>query len=130
MEEYHRLLEAGVLQEDDPVEPIEGGILEMGPGGGRQVAAVSRLARVFFSQVGDKAMVSVQNPVRLGELGEPLYAKAGIPEVGLLDLVGGRLEAYRRPSPEGYPKRPLLAEGEVAPLALPEAPLSLKSLLP
>lgn len=32
----------------------------------------------------------------------PLYAQAGIPEVWIVDLVAGRLEAYSEPSAEGY----------------------------
>lgn len=32
----------------------------------------------------------------------PLYAKAGIPEVWLVDLGEDRVEAYREPSPQGY----------------------------
>lgn len=32
----------------------------------------------------------------------PAYARAGVPEVWLLDLPGDRLEAFRDPAPEGY----------------------------
>lgn len=36
------------------------------------------------------------------EVKVPLYARAGIPEVWLVDLAGARIEVYRHPSPEGY----------------------------
>jgi Uma2 family endonuclease len=65
-EEYHRLLQAGILREDDRVELIEGEILEMSPIGSRHVAAVNRIARLFFQRFGDRAIVSVQTrPHRL-----------------------------------------------------------------
>ena len=59
----------------------------------------------------------------------PLYAKAGIPEVWLLDVAGQRLEVYRRPSPDGYREihYPALAE-TIAPVLLPELIVSVASL--
>ena len=36
------------------------------------------------------------------EVKVPLYARAGIPEVWLVDLAGARVEVYRHPSPQGY----------------------------
>jgi Uma2 family endonuclease len=59
----------------------------------------------------------------------PLYARAGIPEVWLLDLAGQRLEIYRRPSPEGYREIHYPAPAEsIAPVLLPELVLSVASL--
>ncbi|WP_234553660.1 Uma2 family endonuclease [Thermus caliditerrae] len=70
-EEYHRLAQAGVLQEDEPVELIRGEILEMSPIGSRHAAVVNRLARFFIRALEDEALVSVQNPLRLGPDSEP-----------------------------------------------------------
>jgi len=59
----------------------------------------------------------------------PLYARAGIPEVWLLDVAGQRLEIYRRPSPEGYREIHYPAPAEsIAPVLLPELVLSVASL--
>ena len=59
----------------------------------------------------------------------PLYARAGIPEVWLLDLVNRRLEVYRRPSPEGYREIHYPAPtDDIAPVLLPELNLSVASL--
>lgn len=60
----------------------------------------------------------------------PLYAKAGIPEVWLLDLPGQRLEVYRRPSGEGYREILYPAFDEtIAPVLLPDLVLPVNSLI-
>jgi len=69
--EYHRMLESGILAEDDRVELIDGEIIEMAPIGSRHAACVRRLNNLFSRQVGDRAVVAVQDPVRLGEYSEP-----------------------------------------------------------
>ena len=69
--EYHRMVEAGILTEDSPVELIEGEILEMSPIGRRHKAGVDRTAAVFFRGVGGAAIVRVQSSIVLGERSEP-----------------------------------------------------------
>ncbi|AIE84225.1 hypothetical protein OP10G_0857 [Fimbriimonas ginsengisoli Gsoil 348] len=61
----------------------------------------------------------------------PLYAKAGIREVWLVDVDGRRLEAYREPSPEGYRIVTTLAYTErLAPLFAPGILINVIDLLP
>ena len=48
----------------------------------------------------------------------PLYAKAGIPEVWVVDLVRDRVHVFRKPSGEGYGERQTLEEGELEALGL------------
>src|SRR3712207_5206226 len=69
--EYHRMAEAGILMEDDPVELIAGEIIEMSPIGQRHVRAVNRLNQTLVLQLGTSAFVSVQNPIRLADNSEP-----------------------------------------------------------
>lgn len=69
--EYHRMAEVGILYEDDRVELIEGEITEMAAIGTRHFTCVNGLNRMLVRGVGDEAIVSVQNPVRLDEHGEP-----------------------------------------------------------
>ena len=69
--EYEQMVAAGVLGEDDRVELVEGEIVEMAPVGARHAASVNALARLLQRQVGDQAVVSVQNPVRLSPRSEP-----------------------------------------------------------
>jgi Uma2 family endonuclease len=146
VEEYHRMAQAGILSEDDRVELIEGEIVEMAAIGSRHAGCVNRLLRLIHPRAAERAVVSVQNPVRLGRHSEPqpdlallglrpdfyasahpgpgdvlllvevseasadadrevkvpLYARAGIPEVWLVDLEGEVIEVYRQPSAEGY----------------------------
>lgn len=71
VEDYHKLAQAGVLSEDSRVELIEGEIIEMVPIGSRHAASVKRLNHLFSQQVEEKALVSVQDPVHLGEHFEP-----------------------------------------------------------
>ena len=69
--DYHRMAEAGILHEDDRVELIEGDISEMAAIGSRHFACVNTLTRLLVKSLGDEAIVSVQNPVRLNESSEP-----------------------------------------------------------
>jgi hypothetical protein len=71
VDEYHRMAEAGILAEDDRVELIEGEIVEMSPIGSRHAACVKRMTSLFYRQVGQKAIVSVQDSIRLTGHSEP-----------------------------------------------------------
>ena len=69
--EYERMVEAGILTEDDRVELIGGEILEMSPTGSRHAACVKRLITLLPARVGASAILSVQDPVVLDDLSEP-----------------------------------------------------------
>ncbi len=71
VDEYHRMAEAGILSEDDRVELIDGEIVEMVPIGSRHAACVDRLNRIFSELLERRAIVRVQNPIRLGRHSEP-----------------------------------------------------------
>jgi Uma2 family endonuclease len=164
--------EAGILHEDDRVELIEGEIVEMAAIGTRHFACVNGLTRLLVRGVGDAAIVSVQNPVRLDEHTEPqpdltalrvrdyreslpmpgnvlllievsdttlaydrgvklpLYARAGIREVWIVDLTGDVIERYTDPSGDGYRSSKWVRRGEtLAPLSLPELTLRVDNVL-
>jgi len=42
----------------------------------------------------------------------PLYAKAGIPEVWIVDLSREQIEVYRDPKPEGYQQSRIVGRGQ------------------
>ena len=69
--EYYRMAEAGILRPGERVELIEGEIITMAAIGSRHAAVVTRLQRRFERALGDRALVRVQNPVRLSDLSEP-----------------------------------------------------------
>src|SRR5262249_48453126 len=144
--DYHRMAEAGILDEDDRVELIEGEIVDMTPIGRRHQARVDHLAELFFRGLAEKVIIRVQGSIRLSDLSEPepdlvllrrradfyadadagpadvllivevadtslphdrdvkvpLYARAGIPEVWLVDLNGESVGVHREPGPQGY----------------------------
>lgn len=60
----------------------------------------------------------------------PLYARAGVPEVWLVDLGGDCIEVYQEPTPEGYGEVRRARRGErVAPGALPDLFLAVEEIL-
>ena len=71
VEAYHDLAKAGHLTEDDRVELIEGEIIEMAPIGGPHLNIVNRLTRFFVLALGERGVVSPQNPVTLPRYSEP-----------------------------------------------------------
>ncbi len=60
--DFARMVEAGILAEDDRVELIDGEVRAMSPIGPRHVAIVNRLKALLSRQVADRAIVSVQTP--------------------------------------------------------------------
>lgn len=65
VDEFHRMGEVGILDEDDRVELLDGRIIQMAAIGSRHAACVARLDRLFHLRLHDRALVWVQNPVRL-----------------------------------------------------------------
>lgn len=144
VEEYHRMIETGIIREGARIELIEGELVEMATVGTRHFACVSRLNRLLTRFAGEDYIVSVQNPVRLNGGSEPqpdlallkprpdfyenslptpedmlllvevsdttlsydrnvklpLYARAGILEVCIVDLNSGTVEVHDEPLPK------------------------------
>ncbi|TVR57587.1 MAG: Uma2 family endonuclease [Gemmatimonadales bacterium] len=71
VDEYYRMAEAGILGVGERVELIDGEIVQMAAIGSRHAGCVKRLLRLFVRGVGDRAIVQVQDPVRLSDLSEP-----------------------------------------------------------
>jgi Uma2 family endonuclease len=71
VDDFHRMAEAGILGEDSRVELIRGRIVDMAAIGSAHMVAVNRLTRLLVAAVGDRGVVSVQNPVRLDDMSEP-----------------------------------------------------------
>lgn len=165
---YRQLLEmdrAGILG-DKRVELIEGELIEMSPPNPPHAIATTELDDILTRTLGDRAKVSVQNPLRLSPdmndrnlplpdiavvkrrtyLDHPqpedvyllievadtsladdrgkkgaLYAKHGIPEYWIVNLVDGQLEVYTGPKGEEYLTRRTYALTEsFAPASFPD----------
>jgi Uma2 family endonuclease len=71
LEEYHRLIDVGVLGEDERVELLEGVIVEMTPQGRAHALVVSRLNRFLTGVLGDVHSVRPQLPLSLEGDSEP-----------------------------------------------------------
>lgn len=71
IEEYHRMGEAGIIGEDERVELIDGEIVQMAPIGNRHIGCVINATRLFITRLGDRAVVSPQNPVVIRPRSEP-----------------------------------------------------------
>ena len=120
--EYRSMSQAGILSEDDRVELLEGEIVQMSPIGRRHAACVKRLNRMLSELVGREAIVSVQDPVRVGMDSEPqpdvallrwrsdFYAGA-LPEAGDAQLVVEVAESSSQT--DRLVKVPLYARGGV-----------------
>jgi Uma2 family endonuclease len=146
VDDYMRMLAAGILTEDDRVELIEGEIIEMSPIGDLHAGCVNQINALFNWLLGRQVIVSVQNPVRLDNHSEPqpdvallklrkdyyaqakptpadvllivevadssidydrrvkvpLYARALIPAVWLVDLNADAIEVYSQPANGAY----------------------------
>lgn len=72
------MAEAGILAPDERVELLDGEVVQMSPIGPRHAGGVRRIYRALSRRVGDRALVDVQNPIRLGNRVEPQ------PDVALL----------------------------------------------
>ena len=90
--EYHAMVPAGVLCENDRVELIRGEIIPMSPVGSRHATCVDRLAELFILRVRPQATVRIQNPIRLGNHSEPQ------PDLAL--LVPKAIYEARHPRPD------------------------------
>jgi Uma2 family endonuclease len=69
--EFEQMGRAGILKEDDRVELVEGEIYEMSPIGKRHAACVARLTRILTQLLQNRAIIWVQNPIRLNDFSEP-----------------------------------------------------------
>lgn len=174
VDEYYRMAEAGILGEDDRVELLDGEIVEMSPIGNRHATCVRKLNGFFTEKLRGRAIVDVQDPVRLDSYSEPqpdvallawrddwyaaahpgpgdallvvevadtsaawdrrrkvpLYARAGVAEVWVVDLAAGAVHAYRHPAGGAYAEAERLGPGErLAPAAFPDAAVEVSFLL-
>jgi Uma2 family endonuclease len=86
VDDYEQMIAQGILTEEDRCELIRGEILAKMTIGDRHAACVNRLTRILTRMLGERAIVSVQNPIRLAD-SEPE------PDVALLRARGDFYES-------------------------------------
>lgn len=69
--DYHRMREAGILGEDDPVELLDGEIVAMPPIGPGHNSVTDKLAHFFIRELGERYICRVQGSLALSEISEP-----------------------------------------------------------
>jgi Uma2 family endonuclease len=171
--DYQRMAETGILDIDARVELIEGEIIDMTPIESPHAAMVNRLTRELVRQADNSALVSVQNPIILGDYSEPvpdlvllkpkandyqdalpqaedilllievadstvnydqkikapLYARFGISEFWLIDLLQQSVTLFQKPLRNQFSiATTLMAPKTLTPLSLPGIQLNLELL--
>jgi Uma2 family endonuclease len=72
VDEYYRMADAGVFDEDCRVELVEGDIIEMPPPGPEHNGDTDKINYQLMPALGTRAIVRNQGAVRLGQRSEPL----------------------------------------------------------
>ena len=177
---YGQLIEHGVLDEDDPVELLDGLLLVKEPQSSPHRTAVLLAAKALERAFGEGWFVQTQSPIVLDDRSEPepdvcvvrgsprdyvtahptrpalvvevaqsglrlargrkaaAYARAGITDYWIVDLITRVLEVRREPARPGPAHRrwgyvaveTLGAEATITPLAAPGAVVRVAELLP
>jgi Uma2 family endonuclease len=86
VESVECMLRAGILNEDDPIELIEGELFEMPPAGDWHNAGVNALTRRFSALAPDSPLVQAQSGIRISPTSSPE------PDIALLTF---RADFYR-----------------------------------
>ncbi|HEX9189108.1 MAG TPA: Uma2 family endonuclease [Vicinamibacteria bacterium] len=71
VDEYHRMIEAGILDEDERVELLEGVIVASPPQSPAHAHCILWLSRLLIRRLGEEHVVGVRTPLTLGARSEP-----------------------------------------------------------
>ena len=71
VQEYHRLAEIGILDEDERVELLAGQIVKMAAKGTAHGAVLKRTVELLQNLLWGLVLLSIQDPVRLNDFSEP-----------------------------------------------------------
>ena len=78
IQEYHQMLDSGIIAMDERIELLKGEIIAMSPIGIKHAACVRRLNNILSQHLQGEAIIDIQNPLELDNLSEPQ------PDVALL----------------------------------------------
>lgn len=71
VDEYHRMAKAGIFGPGERVELIEGEIVELSPISPRHAGSVINFTRILLALLGERVVLSPQNPVVIAPHSEP-----------------------------------------------------------
>ncbi len=71
VQDYHRMVEVGILDPDERVELIAGQLYQMAAKGSAHSAAMTRISRALSQGLGERALLRFQDPVQLNNDSEP-----------------------------------------------------------
>lgn len=71
VQDYHRMVEVGILAADERVELIEGQLYTMAAKGTAHSAAITRIDRVLSQRLAGRALLRFQDPIQLSDFSEP-----------------------------------------------------------
>jgi Uma2 family endonuclease len=71
VEDYNRMVDAGILRKYDRVELLDGEILDMSPIGDRHAVCVDRAVELLLPPLMGRAIVRVQGPLQVGDHSKP-----------------------------------------------------------
>jgi len=178
--DYARMIDRGILDEDEPIELLDGLLLVKEPQSSLHRTAVLLVAAALERAFGEGWFVQTQSPIILDDRSEPepdvavvrgsprdyvgahptrpglvvevvqtalatargrkaaAYARAGITDYWIVNLVDRALEIHREPARPGpaHPRwgyllvRALDRDAAIAPLAAPAASIRVSDLLP
>ncbi len=86
VDDYHRMIQAGVLDEDQHVQLLAGALVAMTPQGSRHAVVIQRLTAALVRAVGDDLAVRPQLPLTLFDDSEPE------PDLAVVRAADARLE--------------------------------------
>ena len=178
--EYDRLIELGILHEDEPIELLAGQLIVAEPKTPLHSTGTGLAGDVLRQAFGDGWLVCIHSPIALDDESEPepdvavvtgvprdyrdahpdraalvvevahtrvsfdrdhkgsLYARAGVADYWIVNLVDRVVEVRRRPGPDptadfgaAYAETEIARPGEtLTPLAKPDARVAVDDLLP
>jgi Uma2 family endonuclease len=71
IDDYHRMIETGIIHEGERIELISGQIFNMAAKGTRHTVATTRLLRELLALIGQRAIVRCQEPITMHDNSEP-----------------------------------------------------------
>lgn len=71
VEDYEKMIEYGIFNDDDKIELWEGKLVTMSPKGTRHTNAIRRIDYAIESKLVARAILSLQDPIRLDDYSEP-----------------------------------------------------------